>query len=55
MVATLLAVDAVTCGSETYPSPFAYQLTIMVIIGLCLAAILVAFALPKNLQSKDKA
>lgn len=53
MVATLLAVDVVTRGSETYPSPFAYQLTIMVIIGLCLAAILVAFALPKNLKSKD--
>lgn len=55
MVATLLAVDVVSRGSETYPSPFAYQLTIMVIIGLCLVAILVAFALPKNLQSKDKA
>lgn len=53
MVTTLLAVDVVTRGSETYPSPFAYQLTIMVIIGLCLVAILVAFALPKNLKSKD--
>jgi len=49
----LLAVDVVTRGSETYPSPFAYQLTIMVIIGLCLVAILVAFALPKNLKSKE--
>ena len=53
MVATLLAADVVTRGTETYPAPFAYQLTIIVIIGLCLLAILVAFALPKNLKSKD--
>jgi len=53
MVATLLAVDVVTRGTETYPSPSAYQLTIMVIIGLCVVAILVAFALPKNLKPKD--
>lgn len=53
MVTTLLAVDVVSKGTETYPSPFAYQLTIMVIIAVCILAIFVSFALPRNLQTKD--
>ena len=53
MVTTLLAVDVMTRGTETYPSPFAYQVTIMVIIALCILVILVALALPRTLQSKD--
>ncbi|HEY9092524.1 MFS transporter [Parasphingorhabdus sp.] len=53
MVTTLLAVDVVTKGTETYPSPYAYQLTIIAIIALCGLAILVAFALPRTLQTKD--
>ena len=53
MVTTLLAVDVMTRGTETYPSPFAYQLTITVIIALCILVILVALALPQTLQSKD--
>jgi len=52
-VTTLLAVDVMTRGTETYPSPFAYQLTITVIIALCILVILVALALPRTLQSKD--
>lgn len=53
MVTTLLAVDVVNKGTETYPSPYAYQLTIIAIIALCGLAILVAFALPRTLQTKD--
>lgn len=53
MVTTLLAVDVVNKGTETYPSPYAYQLTIIAIIALCVLAILVAFALPRTLQTKD--
>ena len=53
MVTTLLAVDVVRRGDEIYPSPFAYDLTVIVIIGLCLAAILVAFALPRTIQPQD--
>jgi MFS family permease len=53
MVTTLLAVDVVRRGTETYPSPFAYDLTVAVIIGLCVAAILVAFALPRQLPSQE--
>ena len=53
MVTTLLAVDVVRRGDEVYPSPFAYDLTVIVIIALCLAAILVAFALPRTNQPQD--
>lgn len=53
MVTTLLAVDVVRRGDETYPSPFAYDLTVIVIIALCLAAIAVAFALPRTIQPQD--
>jgi hypothetical protein len=52
MVTTLLAVDVVRRGDETYPSPFAYDLTVVVIVALCIAAILVAFALPRNFRSR---
>ena len=53
MVTTLLAVDVVRRDHETYPSPFAYDLTVTVIIGLCVAAILVAFALPRTIQPQE--
>lgn len=46
LVATLLAVDSVTRGRETYPSPFAYQLAVGVIIALSVAAMLVSLAIP---------
>lgn len=55
MVTTLLAVDVVRRGKEVYPSPFAYDLTVVVIIALCLAAICVAFALPRKLSSEETA
>ena len=47
MVTTLLAVDIVRRGKESYPSPFAYDITIIVIAALCTAAVLVALLLPK--------
>lgn len=53
MVTTLLAVDVARRGEETYPSPFAYDLTVIVIAALCVAAILVAFALPRTIQSQE--
>ncbi|HMP46474.1 MAG TPA: MFS transporter [Sphingopyxis sp.] len=53
MVTTLLAVDIVRRGSETYPSPFAYDLTVGVIVGVCILAILTAFALPRQLPAQD--
>lgn len=53
MVTTLLAVDVVRRGDETYPSPFAYDLTVVVIAALCIAAILVAFALPRQLSQQE--
>jgi len=53
MVTTLLAVDVVRRGDEIYPSPFAYDLTVIVIVALCLAAIAVAFALPRSIQPQD--
>lgn len=46
MVTTLLATDQVTRGTETYPSPAAFQLTILTITGCCIAATLIALALP---------
>ena len=50
LVTTLLASDTVTQagGTETYPSEAAFGLTILVIAALCLAATLLAFALPKG-------
>ena len=48
MVTTLLAVDIVRRGKESYPSPFAYDITVIVIAALCTAAVLVAFLLPKT-------
>lgn len=53
MVTTLLAVDTVRRGSETYPSPFAYDLTVIVIAALCVAAIATSFALPRQLPAQD--
>ena len=46
LVATLLAVDSVTNGRETYPSQLAYQVTLGAIIALSLAAVAVSLALP---------
>ena len=54
MVTTLLAVDVVRRGDEIYPSPFAYDLTVTVIVGICLVAILVAFALPRQLSPQEQ-
>jgi hypothetical protein len=51
MVTTLLAVDTVSRGTERFPSPFAYQLTTMVIIGVCALATLICLALPKGVSS----
>ena len=50
MVATLLAVDAVTLGSESYPSPFAYRITVIVIIVISLIATALCLALPGKHQ-----
>lgn len=47
MVTTLLAADIVRRGDESYPSPFAYDITVAVIAALCAAAVLTALALPK--------
>jgi MFS family permease len=49
MVTTLLAVDVVRRGSESYPSPFAYDLAVIAIVALCGGAILVSFLLPKTI------
>jgi MFS family permease len=54
MVTTLLAVDVVRRGDEIYPSPFAYDLTVTVIVGICLVAILVALALPRQRSSQEQ-
>ena len=48
MVTTLLAVDIARRGKESYPSPFAYDITVIVIAALCTAAVLVALLLPKT-------
>lgn len=53
MIVTLLATDVVQKGEEIYPSPFAYDLAVVVIIALCFAAILVALALPRTLQTQE--
>jgi hypothetical protein len=47
LVTTLLALDAVARGTEQYPSPWAYRLTIVAIIGVCLIATGLCLALPK--------
>lgn len=46
LVATALAWDQVTRGSETYPSPTAFKLAMGVIVLLTLGAVVVSFALP---------
>jgi hypothetical protein len=51
LVATLLAVDSVTRGAKTYPSPFAYQVTLGAIIALTAAAVAVSLALPDKKRS----
>lgn len=48
MVTTLLAVDVIRQGKESYPSAHAYDLTVAVIAGLCAAAVLTSLALPKG-------
>lgn len=53
MIVTLLATDVVQKGEEIYPSPFAYDLAVVVIIALCFAAILVALALPRTLKTQE--
>src|SRR3546814_4761994 len=40
MVTTLLAVDVVRRGGESYQSPFAYDLAVIAIVALCVGAIL---------------
>jgi len=52
LVATLLAIDSVTRGKETYPSPFAYQVTLGTIIALTAAAVVVSLALPGKKRSQ---
>jgi MFS family permease len=52
LVTTLLAVEVVRRGTETYPAPFAYQLTIGAMIGLTLLAIIVSCALPKGIPEQ---
>lgn len=46
IVATLLAVETVTRGSETYPSAYAFRLALIAIIVFTVAATLVATLLP---------
>ena len=46
LVATILALDSVTNGVESYPSPQAYQWAVIAIIALSATATLVALALP---------
>ena len=53
MVTTLLAADIVRRGSEVYPSPFAYDITVAVIAALCTAAVLTALALPRQPKSQE--
>ncbi|KTE44915.1 MULTISPECIES: MFS transporter [unclassified Sphingopyxis] len=53
MVTTLLAADIVRRGSEVYPSPFAYDITVAVIAALCTAAVLTALALPRQHKSQE--
>jgi MFS family permease len=52
IVAVLLATDQVASPEtgERYPTPAAFDLAIWYIIGLCVAATLVAFALPKGMR-----
>lgn len=53
LVTTLLAVETVTRGSERYPSPLAYQTTVVAIIAVSLLATLVCFALPTAKSKKE--
>jgi hypothetical protein len=46
LVATLQTNDSVTRGKETYPSPFAYQVTQGTINALTAAAVVISLALP---------
>lgn len=52
IVAVLLATDQIVSPEtgERYPTPAAFELAIWYIIGLCVAATLVAFALPKGMN-----
>src|SRR3546814_5083063 len=50
MVTTLLAVDVVRRGGESYPSPFAYDLAVIAIVALCVGAILLSFLLPRTIE-----
>ncbi|MDP3677407.1 MAG: MFS transporter [Novosphingobium sp.] len=47
LVTTLLALDTIARGAEHYPSPWAYRLTVVAIIGVCLIATALCLALPK--------
>lgn len=48
MVTTILTVDVIRRGNESYPSPFAYDLTVGVIVAMCVIAACVASALPRR-------
>lgn len=48
MVTTLLALNTVSRGEAAFPTPWAYDLTICVIIGICLGATALCFALPQR-------
>lgn len=53
IIATLLAYESVVQGSAHYPSPLAYRLAVLAIIGLTVGATLVALALPKRITSSS--
>lgn len=46
LVTTVLALESVTRGSESYPSAQAYQMALLLIVALTAAATIVSFALP---------
>jgi MFS family permease len=46
LVTTALALESVTRGAESYPSAQAYQMALLLIVALTLAATIVSFALP---------
>lgn len=55
MVTTLLALDLVTKGSQRFPSPFAYDVTIAAIIVISLIATAVCLALPNSTRASKGA
>lgn len=55
MVTILLATDVIRRGAQSFPSPWAYDLTVAVIAALCSAAVLTALALPRHHRLQDRA